>query len=1170
LTHLVIAIAGLCILSGWFAIQYVKTQLLARSGETLGLAAASAATQLDLLLAERHGDMKMMAQATVFHGRDTRGATTYLRALQDAYPVYLWLGFADSTGRIIAATDETTVGVDRHGQSWFQVARNGESPYAEDATPSREAEGNFSVTMSGPIRDTAGKFHGVVSAQIGMPVLEDTVAHIAMALQSQLGTAHKIEWQILSSSGEVVADSILREEGRINLNRLGVPSALLVQSGPAGFVEERHARRNIKVVTGYARTKGSDRFPGFGWAVLIRQDRDDILLPINRIIWFLSGGGSIVILPLIGLLVWSTRQLEQAWTDSIRRYDAMLGVAKAAHRLISERSVDQLLKQLIEISRNLTGAQYGALGIFDASGTKFGHLLTSGMDQATEAAIGQLPSGQGLLGHLAKAEGALRLQDLTQHPASSGVPAHHPTMRSFLGISIEMHGMLFGRLYLTNKLASEGSGTEFTDFDEQVISTLAAQAGAAIRNTDLLTELGDAEAQMRLLLESTGEGICGLDMTGRCEFINSSAVRMLGYQREELLGENLHQLVHHSYPDGFPYPQEQCPIHRAAQTGQGCRVDDEWLCCKDGTMLAVELSAHPIRDNGIITGVVVTFQDISERKRAQEALAHAAQDLEWKNWELSQARDQALESTRLKSEFLATMSHEIRTPLNGIIGMTELLLDTTITKEQHDFLQTLQTSGESLLHIVNDILDFSKIESGKLDLEVINFNLRSTIESVLDLFGEKAHKKGLELVGLIFASAPSDVCGDPYRLRQILTNLIGNAIKFTENGEVLLQVTLTQECAEHIIVRFDVSDTGIGISPEGLTRLFQSFSQADGSTTRKFGGTGLGLAICKRLVEMMDGEIGVDSALGKGSRFWFTVRLGKQPIESRHPSEAAVELRGVRVCLVDDNATNRTLLQHHTTVWGMRGTSVEDGRRALDLLQAGAAQGDPFELAIIDMQMPGMDGFALARAIRADTALNSLRIVLLTSLGHRGDARAAQESGIAAYLTKPVHQSQLHECLKLVMSSQAGLDRPVGNGPLITRHHLVEQAHRTRPRVLVAEDNHINQVVIVRLLEKLGIRPDVADNGRDVLHALAGGVTYDLVLMDCQMPDMDGFEATGEIRAREGATTHTPIIALTANAMKEDRDKCLEAGMDDFLSKPITFDRLKATLDRWLPEKSPM
>lgn len=1107
-----------------------------------------------------------MTHAAVFHGHDTKDAATYLRTLQDAYPVYLWLGFADSKGRIIAATDETTVGIDSHNQSWFQMARNSGSIYAGDAAPSREAGGTFAVTMSCPISDTAGEFHGVVSAQVGVPVLEDTVSHIVIALQSQLGSAHRIEWQIVNSSGEVVADSILREEGRTNLIRLGVPSALLVQSGPSGFVEERHARRDIDVVTGYARAKGSESFSGFEWGVLIRQDRDEILRPINRVIWFLTGGGSMVLLPLIGLLIWSTRRLEQEWTASTQWGETMVGVAEAAHQLTSERNLDRLLSQVIEISRKLTGAQYGALGVFDPSGTKLTRFLSSGMDQATEEAIGELPRGEGLLGHLAKTEGALRLQDLTQHPASSGVPPHHPVMRSFLGISIQMHGKLFGRIYLTNKRSSAGADSDFTDRDEQAISTLAAQTGAAISNTNLLHDLEVAEARLRLLLESTGEGICGLDMTGQCEFINASAANMLGYQREELLGKSLHDLVHHRDSDNIFHPQEQSSIYQTLQTGQGSRVDDDWLRRKDGSLLAVEMSTYPIRENGIITGAVVTFRDISDRKRAQEAIAKAAHDLVWKNTELAQARDQALESTRIKSEFLATMSHEIRTPMNGVIGMTDLLLDTTLTEEQGEFVRVLRNSGENLLELINDILDFSKIEAGKLDLETIDFDLRTTIESVLELLAKPAHSKNLELVGLVYATTPSAVRGDPSRLRQILTNLIGNAIKFTERGEVVLQVALSLDSEEHVLVRFDVYDTGIGITPEAQSRLFQSFSQADGSTTRKYGGTGLGLAICKRLAEMMGGEIGVDSDLGRGSRFWFSVRLGKQASNAPSPEEPSIKLRDLRVCIVDDNATNRTLLQHYTTTWGMRVESVHEGSCALKLLRTAVMQGDRFDLALIDMQMPGMDGLALARAIQVDPTLKSLRLVLLTSVGRRGDATAAQEAGIAGYLTKPIRRSQLRECLELVMRTKDSLTRQptVGIPPLITRHHLAERMTQNRTRILVAEDNAVNQLVIVRLLEKLGHLVDVVNNGNEAIAALSKTSIYNLVFMDCHMPELDGYGATAEIRKWEGATRHIPIIALTANAMNTDRAKCLEAGMDDYISKPISVEKLNAILERWI------
>lgn len=1166
LPGLIVVVTAIALLSGVFAIQYVKARLLARSGDALTLAAIGATANLDLLMAERYGDIQMMAQATVFRHQDAEAMITYLRQLQKVYPDYLWLGFADRRGRIIAATDRLAVGSDVRMRTWFQIARTGGGPHIEDAAPSREANGTFAVTLSAPVALTdAGEFGGVVVAQMGLPTLEDTVAHVAIAVQAQLGTQSRVEWQVLNSAGDVMADSILREEGTTNLYRLGVPSALLVKSGPPGFVEERHRRRAIDVLTGYARAKGSLDSPSLGWAVLIRQDRSEILAPIRHVMWFLAAGGSVVFLPTVGLLMWSIRQLQQEWAISVLRSDAMFGLVRAAQQLTSERDLETLLRRLTDIGRELTGATYGAIGVFDQSGAALGKFVTSGMDPATEAAIGTPPVGKGLLGYLTETDGVLRVQDITRHPAAVGVPPHHPVMRSFLGASIRTHGSLFGRLYLTNKQGPGKAEAEFTELDGQVVAALASQAGVAIRNATLLQELTEAETKSRLLLESTGEGICGLDLEGRCIFINQAAIAMLGYRKEELLGQSLHQLVHHRYPDGFPYPLERCPIFRAYQTGQGCRVDDEYLIRKDGTTFPVGMSAHPILDHGRVTGAVVTFQDISERQQAQDALARGAQDLEWKNWELAQARDQALESVRLKEEFLATMSHEIRTPMNGVIGMTELLLDTALSEEQREYVQTLRVSGEGLLGIINDILDFSKIEAGKLDLEIIDFDLRATIESVLDLLAQSAYNKRLELVGLIYAHTPAAVRGDPTRLRQILTNLIGNAIKFTEQGEVVLQVALALDSHEHVIVRFDVSDTGVGVSREGMSRLFQSFSQADGSTTRKYGGTGLGLAICKRLVGLMGGEIGADSEAGKGSRFWFTVRLGKQVAGETVLDGPPAELRGLHVCVVDDNATNRTLLQHYTTAWGMRSESVEDGPHALDLLRASAAGGDPFDLVLIDMDMPGMDGLTLARAVRMDHAIQSIPMVLLASVGQRGDAKAAQEAGIAAYLTKPIRWSQLQECLGLIVRTAChrGDNAPKSGPPLITRHHLAERAARRQKRILVAEDNRINQIVIVRLLEKLGHRADVVVNGREAVAALHERSGYDLVFMDCQMPGMDGYAATVEIRKGEGAARHVPIVALTANAMKDDRDKCLDAGMDDYLSKPITIESLSASLERW-------
>jgi two-component system sensor histidine kinase/response regulator len=553
---------------------------------------------------------------------------------------------------------------------------------------------------------------------------------------------------------------------------------------------------------------------------------------------------------------------------------------------------------------------------------------------------------------------------------------------------------------------------------------------------------------------------------------------------------------------------------------------------------------------GMPLHLVGTVLDISDRKRGEAALIRA--------------REAAEAATRVKAAFLATMSHEIRTPMNGVLGMTELLLDTPLSAEQHEYAQAVQTSGETLLRIINDILDFSKIEAGKLRLETFDFDLAATVEDVALLLAGSAQRKGLEVTVGLEPDVPTALHGDPFRLRQILTNLLGNAIKFTTQGEVGVQVRVMAETPDAVLVRIDVHDTGIGLTPEQQAALFRPFTQADTSTTRRYGGTGLGLAISRQLVELMDGTIGVESSLGAGSTFWFTVRLAQQPAGAQPaPSGRPVTLAGLRVLVVDDNATNRAILQRQVLSWGMRNGTAEDGPGALGLLRAAAARGEPYDLAFLDMQLPGMDGVTLAQTIRADPALAAVRLVLLSSIGQEVE-RAARQAGIEAVLTKPVRQSQLHDCLvTLVGLPGAGPAGPAAAARVAaTSPRLLPPAGATGLPILLAEDNVVNQQVAQAMLRKLGYRVVVVADGRAALAAVQDS-RYAAVLMDCQMPEMDGYAATAALREQEGDARHTPIIAMTANALDGDRERCLAAGMDDYLAKPVSVAALAAVLGRW-------
>jgi two-component system, sensor histidine kinase and response regulator len=558
---------------------------------------------------------------------------------------------------------------------------------------------------------------------------------------------------------------------------------------------------------------------------------------------------------------------------------------------------------------------------------------------------------------------------------------------------------------------------------------------------------------------------------------------------------------------------------------------------------------------------ICTGEDVTDRLRAE-------QERKRFQTELQEARDLALRASTARSEFLAAVSHEIRTPMNGVIGMTSLLLDTDLTPRQREYAETVRRSGEALLAIINDILDFSKLEAGKVELELTPVDIREAVEDVVGLLAEQAQAKDLEVAALVQPDVPSGLLGDGGRIRQVLMNLVGNAIKFTERGEVVVHARLVEGAADSVLIRCEVADTGVGIPTEAAGRLFEPFSQADASMTRRYGGTGLGLAISKRLTEAMGGDIGVETEVGRGSTFWFTVRLKSPSVATPAtpaPSTPAVALARLRALVVDDSATSRRILQEQLAPSGMSITAVADGASALDALRTAVQIGQPFAAAIVDRQMPEMDGISLAHAIKADASLARTAVVLLIS-AREADGADVAAAGLHHLLNKPVRQSQLLNTVASAVEGQRTGRIGVLSPPLEAKSvSPAAQGVLSGPRILVADDTFINQLVARRMLERFGYRVDLAGNGREVLLALER-IPYALVLMDVRMPEMDGFEATAKLRTREhDRGQHTPIIAMTASPGEGDRQECIRAGMDDYLSKPVRLSDLQRILERWLP-----
>ncbi len=648
-----------------------------------------------------------------------------------------------------------------------------------------------------------------------------------------------------------------------------------------------------------------------------------------------------------------------------------------------------------------------------------------------------------------------------------------------------------------------------------------------------------SERRLGLIMDQIPVTVSYIDAQFRYRYINHAQEQWLGRSRAEVSGKTVREVAGDTV-----WANIESNLSRAL-AGEAVALERQRTDRLGKTVWHSGRHVPDVNDDGEVVGVYTVFFDTTERALAEQALVT-------REHELRTAIAAAENASKAKSEFLANMSHEIRTPMNGVLGLTELLLETPLNDQQRSFLETVRSSGEGLLAIINDILDFSKIEAGKLEMETLDFDLYQSVEDVVQLLVSRAHAKGLDLVTRIDERLPVALRGDPFRFRQVLTNLLGNALKFTQHGQVAVEAALTEDERLHVTVR----DTGIGISPEACARLFAPFSQADSSTTRRFGGSGLGLAITRHLVEMMGGRIGVHSVEGQGSSFWFNLPLR---VATSMPVVAHVgALKGRRVLVLDDNPVNAEIFEHHAVSGGMRCLSVNHPQQALQCLRDALRDGDAFDVVILDMKMPTMDGFEFAAAVRADPGLRTLPMLLVSSL-HSADAVArALEVGIGMCLSKPVRRQDLHRALAQLLGGAAACDLPITVATAATHIHA---------RVLMAEDNGVNQIVARNMLESLGCNVEIVDNGLNALRAVQREA-FDMVLMDCQMPVMDGYEAAREIRSWERERPNqrrVPIVALTANALLGDADLCRASGMDDHLAKPYSRKQLAEAMARWLP-----
>ena len=813
-------------------------------------------------------------------------------------------------------------------------------------------------------------------------------------------------------------------------------------------------------------------------------------------------------------------------------------VAEIADTLQGAEQPAEFGRRLLSKLVPFVGGGCGAFYLIHEADGRF-H-FTSGYGVQTRPEDRGFVPGEGIAGQAALERKAIVLSDIPADYMRIGSGLGVASPRMLVAIPIVTQDRVLAIVEVASFAALTDQQRALLDETAGMVALKLEVLQRNLRTRELLDQVRTTEERTRLILESTAEGIYGMATDGSITFVNTATCRMLGFTPGEMIGQQAHALIHHHRPDGSIYPVEECPMRAACRCGEVRLVDDECLWRKDGVGIPVEYGTTPIVKDDQILGAVVSFTDITGRKEQENAL--------------KQAKARAEEATEMKSMFLANMSHEIRTPMNAIIGLSHLALKTPLNPKQHDYISKVHNAGTSLLAVINDILDFSKIEAGKLDLETTGFKLDDVITSVTTLTAQKAHEKGLEFLAHVAPGIPEQLLGDPLRLGQILTNFVNNAVKFTERGEIRLDIELLERTGEKVQLKFSVRDTGIGMTPEQSTKLFQPFTQADMSTTRKHGGTGLGLTICRRLVELMGGRIWLDSEPGVGSAFHFTVWLGVS--DAKDAARIVPErLTRLRILVVDDNPAAREIVQEPLEAVTSCVDAVASGKEAIAAVKQHDAT-QPYDIVFMDWRMPGMDGLQVSRHIKSDETLcHKPAIVLVTAFGCEEAREQAEGLQLEGFLVKPVTRSTIVDTL---------MDVFVAEGNAVTDGVDGEESARLRgARILLAEDNDINQQIAKELLEGAGATVKVAINGREAVDCLiCEPAAYDLVLMDLQMPEMDGYQATAKIRS-ETRFVKLPIIAMTAHATIEEKQKCLAAGMNDHVAKPIDPRALFETAGRF-------